>query len=313
MMKKQIYEALYIRYSRELEQVESAGYRCEEELSAVWAVIKIYLSELRELAFATGFSDQREEIFFFKSVKPKFYAEKIFVFELYRINRNRPVGTSEMICTYLGEELQQIHRFFQQFAFLYHYYSSAAVELDSLYFVRRAEVPLRLIAEMPDGDLDFSTAMDSQFAKFIAFERLQQYLVKALESVMGTAFIQEQPAKQSTCAELRWTGDSINLVELGYALHDTGQLNNGCASLTEIFAGLSKTFHVEIKKPSRRFKEIESRKRMSITAFIDNMRKSILNRIDRKNEYDPEKEQELMWRSERKRMIFERDRLKDKM
>jgi hypothetical protein len=51
-------------------------------------------------------------------------------------------------------------------------------------------------------------------------------------------------------------GDSINAMELGFALHDTGQLNVGKANLTEIFEWMAEALNIAIKKPHRRFDEI---------------------------------------------------------
>jgi hypothetical protein len=47
------------------------------------------------------------------------------------------------------------------------------------------------------------------------------------------------------------------------------------------------------------------RKIISKTDFLDKMRLSILNRIDRKNEYDPNKERLRAARAERKRIASE--------
>ncbi|HEY2649480.1 MAG TPA: RteC domain-containing protein, partial [Puia sp.] len=77
----------------------------------------------------------------------------------------------------------------------------------------------------------------------------------------------------------RWTGKQIDLIELGYALKETGSLNEGNASLKEIFEYLSEVFEVEPGNTSRLFQDIITRK-TSQTAFIDLMKEKILKRIE---------------------------------
>jgi hypothetical protein len=309
-MKYEIYEKLYLQFSAALVDLSFAGANPVKNLSGALALCRKSLADLRAMMMGVSFTDHFAEIYFFKHVKPKFYAEKIFVFEVYCVEMNKPVGTVEMIRSYLEDELGQVRRFFQQYAFLYQYYRTGAVELDSLYFVRGAELPSVMVPEMPDPDPDFSTAMDYMFAKFMAFERLQLYLVEGLRSPFP--FVHEAPGNPKKRRELRWTGDSINAVELGFSLHDTGQINDGNASLTDIFDWMADTLNIVIKKPHRRFDEIEARKIISKTDFTDQMRNSILNRIDRKNEYDPEKEELRRQRAERRRKAAEKRALEKK-
>ncbi|SMD01362.1 RteC domain-containing protein [Pedobacter nyackensis] len=303
-MKYEIYEKLYVQFISSLSGSVPGGTNPVKSLAENLALSRKFMAELRQLVLDVPFTSQATEIHFFKHIKPKFYAEKIFAFEVYNVEMNKPVGTIDMIRSFLEDELRLIHRFFQQYAFLYQYYRSNAVELDSLYFVRGADIPLAMVPEMPDPDPEFSTAMDYLFAKFIAFEKLQNYLVEALRTPLP--FMHESPVKRKSRRELRWTGDAINAVELGFSLHDTGQLNDGKASLVEIFEWMEEHLHISIKKPHRRFDEIESRKIISKTDFTDRLRDAILNRIDRKNEYDPDKEEARRLRAEKRKKLSEK-------
>lgn len=307
-MNNEIYEKLFAQFTGAMQLVPSAdGLGTVKALSASLATCREYLSKLRSMALGAPFVDQLSEIAFFKLIKTKFYAEQIFAFECYGVEANRPVGTLEMVRGYLEDELRLVHRYFSRYAFLYQYYRSGAVELDTLYFVRGARLPSAMVVEVPDPDPEFSTAMDYLFSRFIALERLQVYLLEALVSpdalpLGGAGQVRKR-------RELRWTGDSINAVELGFGLHDSGQLNDGQASLTDIFDWMADTLHIEIKKPHRRFSEIEGRKIISKTDFSDRLRTSILNRIDSKNEYDPLKEQQRALRAETRRKASEKKAL----
>jgi len=84
-------------------------------------------------------------------------------------------------------------------------------------------------------------------------------------------------------SEMKWTGDTINIVELAYGIWLTGQLNNGNASLNQIVRWLEANLHVSIGVVQRRFIEIERRKRLSPTKYIDKMKETIMQKIDSDN------------------------------
>ena len=83
---------------------------------------------------------------------------------------------------------------------------------------------------------------------------------------------------------INWTGDTVNLVELAYGIYLTGQLNHGNASLNQIVKWLESNFNINIGVIQRRFAEIAARKRLSNTKFIDQMRQSIIQKIENENE-----------------------------
>ena len=83
--------------------------------------------------------------------------------------------------------------------------------------------------------------------------------------------------------DLKWTGDTINLVEIAYGIWLTGQVNQGNSSITEIMELLEEAFQVKIGRPFRRWQEISQRKMISPTKYIDQVKAQILKRIDEGN------------------------------
>jgi hypothetical protein len=88
---------------------------------------------------------------------------------------------------------------------------------------------------------------------------------------------------------LYWTGDTINLAEIGIGIHQTAQVNNGSASIADIFRALEETFHATLGIPSKRVSELRRRKRLDRTQYLVEMRESIDRKFDKENEYDPNK------------------------
>jgi hypothetical protein len=282
-MYRKIYDPLLGSLEEGLEKAIAEHSSPAERLSASRAYIQFILDQLKELLLDHPFPAQADEIEFFKTIKPSVYAHKIFEEEFYKLNLYQPAGTNEMIIAYLNEELKQVGRFFSLNAFHYQYYKLGATELDSLYFLRGAQLCSIPILELPDPNSDFSTGMDYLFARFIAFERLQSYLIKRITEYAypGTEIVLEEGRVKA--GALKWTGEAINLVEIAYGIWLTGQLNDGNASITEIIQWLEDRHNINIGRPHRRWTEISQRKIISSTKYIDLIKGAINKRIDDEN------------------------------
>jgi hypothetical protein len=79
---------------------------------------------------------------------------------------------------------------------------------------------------------------------------------------------------------LKWTGETINLVEIAYGIWLTGQVNHGNASISEIVLWLEKHFAVRVGKAHRRWQNISGRKRLSYTRYLDECKAAIEKRVE---------------------------------
>lgn len=255
-------------------------------LAANLNVISASLKKLRAFMETEPFTNRQEEIRFFKHTKPRFYSLKIYHFELYNLDTAKPAGTKDMLLDYYLQELKLVQRFFKLNAFLYQYFKGGFTELDNLYFVRGAEIPTILIPEQPETDQAYSTSMDYQFAKFIAFEMLQTEILNRIGGLDGT-LLPVEPKKPKPVPVLKWTGSHVNIVELIYGLYYTLQLNNGNADVTEIVALMEETFGITLRDAHHSFVEIRRRKVDSPSRFLEQMAAAIKQRVDDDLEYKP--------------------------
>ena len=246
------------------------------------SLVNAFLAVVRERVTTVAFRDQLEEIYFFKFEKPEYYALKIYEVSLFGILNQRPVGTDEMLRDYYLEELAFISRFFKQYAFLYEYYRSGFTQMDELLFLREGMAPDVLLPEFWELDPEFSTCGDYLFSKFIAFEALREFILGEIRMLEARASVVSSGEGDKKWFD--WTGEIINLVELGYAIYLSRQLGKDKSSLTEIFRWLEVSFGVEIGIPANRFREIKRRKRLSRTHYIDQMRKVLLDYMNDEDE-----------------------------
>lgn len=279
------YENLFDAFSLALAEVDAKHSDVMESFPGAMAVCQEYLVLLRRAFDGQGALSVDEEVAFFKTVKPRFYAERMYRFERYQLVLNRPVGTDEMVRDYLEGELGVLHRFFSMYRFQYLYFKEKGCEFDGLYFVRGVSLPYSFVSAELDVEAGYSTGMDYLFAKFLAYGRLREDILSELAGLPMAVKVMEPAKKKRFC----WSGEVINLVELGYAVWLSGQLDSGKAGLQEIFRWLEESFGVEIGIPANRFREIRRRKRLSRTHFMELCQSKLLAYMDEDDVYKPGK------------------------
>ena len=253
-----------------LESLTPAGQLYSERLGTINSVCL----ELKRHILKTGFSDEIQEIYFFKKLKPRFYALLIFEVEFYNIISSSPKATQQKLYDYYLLELSYIDRVFSHKAFLYQYFLADEAALDRSYFLRstmdhRLSVTDGITSESADDG--FSTNQDYTIAKFMAFEKMREIIVNKLASIdpeSGIKFTARNPFKKKP---LNWTDDKVKLVELAYGIYLTGSLNNGKASLVDIVSLLEETLKIDLGYVYRKFVDISRRKSKSFTTYLDLM------------------------------------------
>jgi len=246
-----------------------------KRFSGKLAVINKAQAALKKYVTDHPFADKQEEINFFKYEKPAFVCELLCAQQMFTIETQRRQFNEEiLIRNYYEQELKVIRHYFIQHQFLYQYYLLEAAELDAILFVRGADCSVVLLPEIPDLDLDYSTNGDYFFAKLMAYEKVQEYLINELYP---------SSEQRSSGKNLHWTGETVNLVELAYGLQLTGQLNDGKATIAEIIAWLEVQLHADVGNAYRRWHAISNRKRVASTKFIDQMREAIIKKLDDDN------------------------------
>jgi len=251
-----------------------------ERLVQSLKLIRDSLHKLKQLMETYPFDTKEEEIYFFKCIKPAFYCHQIYCTEMYTIETGFPFGDVGKQLVFLESELTYLDRYFKKHAFLYQYYKLGAGDLDSLYFVRGVAVQTILLPNVPELDPAFSTSCDYLFSKFKAFDLLKAWLQEKQLYLNGNS---ENPITDFNAPaknDLHWTGDTINLAELGYGLFHSGQINNGTAGISQIFRWLEERLKVNIGIPAKRFAEIRGRKRVSRTRFMDDMKEALIRKME---------------------------------
>lgn len=248
-------------------------------------VVKKAIDDLKMHFSNYPFPNQFAQVLFFKYEKPKFYSEYVYALELFTIESQRPHADETILKNYYEQELRFVRRFFDQYRFLYQYYLLDGIELDSLYFTPGKKDMDMLLPEAPGACPDFSAPGEFLFAKFIALERLQDYLMALLYPLAKQGYSNIM----ANSAPLRWTGDKVNLVELAYGIFNTAQVNDGDVHIADIISWLEKSFGLKLSRYAQMFSEIRNRKSVSKTRYLDHMGKMISLHIEQGDAFIPEK------------------------
>lgn len=271
---KEFAERLLDEMHRELSQL---ALNTTHELQRTEQSFQIAESAMQQLkAFMKDYEFQsiQEEILFFKEIKPQFQREMIYYCELMYIDANKPVGSRKCMIKYYHQVMEQIQAFFGRNHLLYTYYRMGRADQDELLYVRETDcVPL-----IPDYSLDFdssfTTINSSKLGKIMAFERVCEYLTQTIQALeYGVRVIPEQKSKHL------WTESKAALIELAYALHSRGAVNNGKCDVKAIINSLEQLFNVEVGNFYRTFQSMRIRKK-NRTSFLDNLKLSLEKRMD---------------------------------
>ena len=217
----------------------------DDALHMVKFITPLY-SQLRKLVSDYVFPTNEDEILFFKEIKPNILDKYQYFSKFYSIEMKCPIGNNEIIKEYLNQELEELTRFFRDNLDFYQYYRSKSTYMDNLYFVRKkTDIQLLLDSFQYDRDPLFSTEYDYKIAKILCNEMLRIYLNQRLVKLGNTNQL-EHKLQQLDKYIFRFTGKKAYLIELGYSLVSSGDINNGNVEIKEMMNFLSTIFHIDL-------------------------------------------------------------------
>lgn len=226
--------------------------------------------------------NKKEEIEFFRDIKPKFASKLIYYNEIYTIETNKPLGTQKAISRYYKAELLKLKVLFHENQEFYRYYRTDNNYLDNKYFIR-GKYDIKLMSNSFHFQLDhsFSTSHDYKVARILANDRIKVFLEEQIEK-LSKKKIKAQSLSPITKGP-KWTGSKVDLIELIYALHSEGVFNNGTSGLKEVTTFFEYSFNIDLGQFNRVFLEIRNRK-SDRAKFLNTLKNQLIIRMDEADE-----------------------------
>ncbi|HVW96690.1 MAG TPA: RteC domain-containing protein [Mucilaginibacter sp.] len=269
---------LYARMSEALEQLTITSDNILQRAERSYRIVESTLKQLKEYIVHYNFKGKQEEIDFFKEVKPMFLKELIYFMEVFQVESWKPpVGREDEITHYMIGA-KRVDLYFKRYNELYTYYRKGSALHDELYFLRRGcTADLITPISISDMDPNFSTVHSFQFAKMQAYEQFSSYLQNCIYRL-------EHPEAHTNHTNERkftnlWTDTKAALIELAYAIHSRGAVNNGKTDVKHIIQDLELIFNVQLGNYYRTFQSMRIRKK-GRTPFLDTLKISLEKRMD---------------------------------
>lgn len=245
-----------------------------EDCKMIITFLNEKLTELKEVVKSGSFSDENEEITFFKHQKPMLLGRLIYFYKVLHIESNCP-PCGELADEYYRRQQEELKIFFDQHVAFYQYYRSGATYRDSYYFRRGTrEISPETGGFLFDDDMDFSTGYDRLIARIVATEMLYAYL-----TARRKAGEQGEEQSMSLLREYHWTDKKAAAIELIYAIHSARSVDNGQVDIIELVSLFEIVFHIDLGDAYRVFAGMRSRK-MSRTVYLDELKEKLLRRMD---------------------------------
>jgi hypothetical protein len=264
-------------------------------LSRMRAVVLLVRDGLAQLSqvMENGFADSSGEIYFFKTVWPSVMGWQFYAADRFAIELARPVDVVEKVLGYLKAELDLAQQLFSRYPLQYAYFRQGMDELDGRYFVRSGKGGDMLLGVGFDVGDGLGPSCSNLWARFMAAERLRDYLLEELMRLeLGKGEMAGSPdqGKLAVMAGgMRWTGEKVNLIELAHSLFVSGQIENGKVGITEFFERMGRCFEIDLGIPKRGFDDLSTRKRLSRTHFLELLREGLNSKFDDADAFDPGK------------------------
>ena len=251
----------------QLETIAQENQEIITRASKSLTLIKSCLNKLRDFVYQYQFQDKKEEIEFFKEIKPVFASQYYYYDRIISMKVNEPFGGLDALKSFYFLQLEQLQKFVKHNQEFYRYCLSNSTHFDDKYFTRE-DSPLKGF----DVDIRFSTGFDTVLALILACQMLKDHLIDLIKK-LSSEFSEISPSL------LAWTGTKSDLVELIYALQSSEAINNGKADIRQIAQSFEAIFNISLGNYYRRFQEIRLRKNGK-TNFLDQMKEKLEQRLD---------------------------------
>lgn len=263
------------------EKLSSQEMQMADEAFEMILFLKEMLTAIKTEILKEGFSNEQEEIDFFKNIKPQILGKLIYYNKIFRIETTCPVNTGKMYYHYFENQFAILKSEYQESICnedFYRYYRAHRTDRDHYYF-RLGQINYHegLKSGVFEIDINFSTYYDNKVAHIIANELLYSYLLNKIDFAEKPDMI--LPGA-NTNKDISWTASQNALIELIYALHASSSICNGNIGIRKMALIFQVLFRISISDLHHAFHRMKTRSG-SRTIFIDQLKTSLEEYMDK--------------------------------
>lgn len=280
-MIKTIYKQALISIQKEEQKISLEADHVIEEAFHMAAFLRNLLSDMKNHISENGFSNDNEEIEFFKTIKPQILGKLFYYNKVFRIETSSPVMDGKMYFKYFSNELQELKQEFKEHSYnsdFYRYYRSGRTDMDHIFFqLGNIDINFGLNSFVFEIDTKFSTYYDYKVAKIISNELLYNYLLSKTtpDETENLMFLNSRSNKN-----LFWSESKNALIELIYALYASGAIANGGTGISQISRVFQNLFNIQLGDIHHAFHRMKDRAG-DRTSFLTQLQSSLEDYMDK--------------------------------
>lgn len=279
-MIQSIYRDALFSIRKEEQTISLESKHVIEESYHMTIFLRNLLSNMKKHVLENGFSDENEEIEFFKTIKPQILGKLIYYNKVFRIETSCPVSVGKMYYKYFSDELHELKQEYKEHIYnseFYRYYRAGRTDHDHNFFqLGKINLHIGLNSFVFETDAQFSTYYDYKVSRIIANELLYSYLLSKLAS--------DDPEGEFLSAQgnndLFWTESKNALIELIYALYVSGAISNGRIGIRQISRVFQALFNIQLGDVHHAFHRMKDRSG-NRTVFLDQLKSAIEQYMDK--------------------------------
>jgi len=239
-------------------------------------LVKDAIAELKEELRNYSFTGKEEEIIYFRDLAPKVYSQLFYYMKVYAVENYRRFISPERFRRVLQEEMTRIDEFYGRHGELVQRAPGGNSFWDDCLYTRQGYGDWWVEKEVMYIDEDF-TIGSYWVAMNLANAELMRWLKAQLAELDRP--VAEDARDKERKGKLLWTANGVDLVELVYALHLKGCLNNGQATLKDTMEGLAAFLGADPGKYHITIQEI-ARRKISPTKFLKSLMEELQRKLD---------------------------------
>ncbi|MGO3807839.1 MAG: RteC domain-containing protein, partial [Sphingobacterium sp.] len=252
-----------------------------EEAYQMTLFLNEMLCSIKTQVVQTGFTDEQQEIEFFKNIKPQVLGKLIYYNKVFRIETTCPVSNGEIHQSYYENLLKSLKSEYKESICnedFYRYYRTGRTDRDHSFF-RLGQINYHdgLKSGVFEIDLSFSTYYDNKIAHIIANELLYTYMIAKINPEENPDLIL---INGDANKDISWTNTQNALIELIYALYASNSIAYGKIGIRKLALIFQVLFRTPLNDIHHSFHRMKTRAG-SRTAFLDQLKISLEEYMDK--------------------------------
>ncbi|WP_281323603.1 RteC domain-containing protein [Flavobacterium aestivum] len=273
-------DALYSILKKE-QEISLESVHVIDESYRMIVFLQDLLTRIKKDVLEHHFTEENEEIEFFRIIKPQILGKLIYYNKVYRIETSCPVSSGKMYYKYFSGELQQLKNEYKEHicnSDFYRYYRSGRTDRDRDFFkLGKINLNTGLNSFIFEVDTQFSTYYDYKVSRIIADELLYNYLIIKINPVdKPDAILQNAESTK----DVFWTESKNALIELIYALYVSGAISNGKIGVRKISLVFQLLFRIQLGDIHHAFHRMKDRAG-NRTLFLEQLKSSLEQYMDK--------------------------------